>query len=124
MRNTGEAFSRELKFNDNWHFGRFSEKILFTTKILVDLLPTSQQAHAVSFKSNQQRNYHMSTPNPSESSSDKAQDFELNENGELVVKNPDLAQALEELNSEELDEIAGGGGGTNTCPVNVVCKPQ
>jgi hypothetical protein len=44
--------------------------------------------------------------NPSQDN--RPQDFELNENGELVVKNPELARALEELSPEELDEIAGG----------------
>jgi hypothetical protein len=46
----------------------------------------------------------MSNPNQS----DKSPNFELNESGELVIKNPELAQALEELSSEELDAIAGG----------------
>ena len=32
----------------------------------------------------------------------------INENGEVVIKDPKLAEALQELTPEELDAIAGG----------------
>nr|AVH79643.1 hypothetical protein [Nostoc sp. PCC 8009] len=44
----------------------------------------------------------------------------INENGELVINDPQLEQALQELSPEELDEISGGRGGTTNyvCPTN------
>lgn len=35
----------------------------------------------------------------------------INENGEVVIKDPKLAEALQELSPEELDAIAGGHNG-------------
>jgi hypothetical protein len=49
----------------------------------------------------------------------RPEDFQVNENGELIVKNLQLAKALEDLSPEELDEIAGGGHNIN-CP----CVPK
>jgi natural product precursor len=43
----------------------------------------------------------------------------LNENGEVVVKDPKLAEALQELSQEELDAIAGGHNGNCGCPGKV-----
>jgi hypothetical protein len=62
----------------------------------------------------------MSNPNQS----DKSPNFELNESGELVVKNPELAKALEELNSEELDAIAGGKNAALSPDSNGTCNTQ
>lgn len=36
--------------------------------------------------------------------------FEINEDGELLVNDPELAGALQELTPEELNMITGGGG--------------
>lgn len=33
---------------------------------------------------------------------------EINENGEIVIKDPELAQALQELTPEELEVVVGG----------------
>jgi hypothetical protein len=35
----------------------------------------------------------------------------INENGEVVIKDPKLAEAIQELNPEELDAISGGHNG-------------
>lgn len=46
----------------------------------------------------------------------KIQIFEINENGELLVNDPELAGVLQELKPEEL-KITGGCGTTNlNCP--------
>jgi hypothetical protein len=47
----------------------------------------------------------MSNPNEQPKSNDK---IDINENGEVVIKDAKLAEALQELSSEELDEVAGG----------------
>ena len=39
----------------------------------------------------------------------KIQIFEINEDGELLVNDPELAGALQELKPEELNMIVGGG---------------
>jgi Type-A lantibiotic len=39
----------------------------------------------------------------------------INEQGEVIINDPGLASAVQELSDEELDEIAGGGNsGCNT----------
>ncbi|MFM6499786.1 MAG: hypothetical protein ACKPHF_23380 [Dolichospermum sp.] len=43
--------------------------------------------------------------------------FEINEDGELLVNDPALAGALQELTPEEL-KITGGGGGIT---INIFC---
>ena len=45
----------------------------------------------------------------------KIQIFEINEDGELLVNDPELAGALQELKPEELNMITGGGS------VNIIC---
>ena len=40
----------------------------------------------------------------------KIQIFEINEDGELLVNDPELAGALQELKPEELNMITGGRG--------------
>ncbi|BAZ10612.1 hypothetical protein NIES4071_24350 [Calothrix sp. NIES-4071] len=45
----------------------------------------------------------------------------INEDGELVVKDDKLKEALQELTSEELEGIAGGIKGDNG---NCRCKPK
>ena len=42
--------------------------------------------------------------------------FEINEDGELLVNDPALAGALQELKPEELNMITGGKDTTNNCP--------
>lgn len=42
----------------------------------------------------------------------------INENGELVVNDPQLAEALQELSLEELEEIAGGTINGSGCTTN------
>ncbi|MFM6527071.1 MAG: hypothetical protein ACKPIB_02080 [Dolichospermum sp.] len=51
--------------------------------------------------------------------------FEINEDGELLVNDPALAGALQELTPEEL-KITGGDGVTNEfCPIkNFQCPPK
>lgn len=51
--------------------------------------------------------------------------FEINEDGELLVNDPALAGALQELTPEEL-KITGGDGVTNEfCPIkNFQCLPK
>ena len=46
----------------------------------------------------------------------KIQIFEINENGELLVNDPELAGVLQELKPEELNMIVGGG-----ITVNFIC---
>ncbi|MFM9158180.1 MAG: type A2 lantipeptide [Dolichospermum sp.] len=41
--------------------------------------------------------------------------FEINEDGELLVNDPALAGALQELTPEELKITGGRGGVTNNC---------
>ena len=43
----------------------------------------------------------------------KIQIFEINENGELLINDPELAGALQELKPEELNMIVGGGNTFN-----------
>ncbi|MFM5888041.1 MAG: hypothetical protein ACKOQS_07095, partial [Dolichospermum sp.] len=52
--------------------------------------------------------------------------FEINEDGELLVNDPALAGALQELTTEELKMINGGDGVTNEfCPIkNFQCPPK
>jgi len=53
--------------------------------------------------------------------------FEINEDGELLVNDPALAGALQELESEELNMIVGGtrGGGFNLICFNFgKCEPK
>lgn len=59
----------------------------------------------------------MSNPKEQPKSNDR---IDINENGEVVIKDPQLAEALQELSPEELDAIAGGGNGI--CPGIHVCK--
>jgi hypothetical protein len=47
----------------------------------------------------------MSNPNEQPKSNNK---IDINENGEVVIKDAALAEALQELSPEELDAIAGG----------------
>ncbi|MFM6076427.1 MAG: hypothetical protein ACKPB9_33390, partial [Dolichospermum sp.] len=48
--------------------------------------------------------------------------FEINEDGELLVNDPALAGALQELTTEELKMINGGENITNNCPCTNNCK--
>jgi hypothetical protein len=68
----------------------------------------------------------MSNPNENpENENQQVNDaISINENGEVVIKDPKLAEALQELTPEELEAIAGGlrasadmadGNGVN-CP--------
>ena len=52
----------------------------------------------------------MSNPNENpENEKQQVNDaISINENGEVVIKDPKLAQALQELTPEELDIVAGG----------------
>jgi hypothetical protein len=54
--------------------------------------------------------------NPEEAKSNAAY-LEINENGELKVKDPHLAKALQELSPEELEGISGGGGNNCNCTI-------
>ncbi|MCM0592879.1 MAG: type A2 lanthipeptide [Gloeotrichia echinulata CP02] len=57
----------------------------------------------------------MSTPNENENPKQASEYIEINENGELVVKDPKMADLLQELSPEELERIAGGGNGNCHC---------
>lgn len=48
--------------------------------------------------------------------------FEINEEGELLVNDPALAGALQELKPEELNMITGGKDTTNNCTFNNYAK--
>ncbi|MEH1770948.1 MAG: type A2 lanthipeptide [Nostoc sp.] len=50
----------------------------------------------------------MSTPNESENPKQASDYIEINQSGELVVTDPKLAETLQELSPEELEQIAGG----------------
>ncbi|MFW9264546.1 type A2 lantipeptide [Nostoc sp. CALU 546] len=50
----------------------------------------------------------MSIPNESPENQQVNDAITINENGEVVIKDPKLAQAIEELSPEELDAVAGG----------------
>ncbi|MFM6248748.1 MAG: hypothetical protein ACKPKP_04795 [Dolichospermum sp.] len=51
--------------------------------------------------------------------------FEINEDGELLVNDPALAGALQELKPEELKITGGGDGVTNYCTIeNFQCPPK
>jgi hypothetical protein len=73
----------------------------------------------------------MSNPNENpENENQQVNDaISINENGEVVIKDPKLAEALQELSSEELEAIAGGmqammleaDGNGNNCP-NCKCS--
>lgn len=61
----------------------------------------------------------MSTPNESENPKQATDYIGINENGELVVTDPKLAESLQELSPEELEHIAGGGGNYGNCRCGV-----
>jgi len=63
----------------------------------------------------------MSTPNENENPKQASDYIGINENGELVVTDPQLAESLQELSPEELEEIAGGRAGGNNCGRNCGC---
>ncbi|MDF5723518.1 MAG: type A2 lantipeptide [Rhizonema sp. PD37] len=50
----------------------------------------------------------MSKPNENQSTKQVNEYIEINENGEVVVKDSKLAESLQELSPEELEHIAGG----------------
>lgn len=50
----------------------------------------------------------MSNPNENPENQQVNDAITINENGEVVITDPKLAQALQELTPEELDAIAGG----------------
>jgi hypothetical protein len=50
----------------------------------------------------------MSTPNENENPKQASDYIEINESGELVVTDPQLAEFIQELTPEELERIAGG----------------
>ncbi|MBE9035723.1 type A2 lantipeptide [aff. Roholtiella sp. LEGE 12411] len=50
----------------------------------------------------------MSTPNENQNPKQASDYLEINESGELVVTDPQLADLLQELSPEELERIAGG----------------
>ena len=50
----------------------------------------------------------MSIPNENPENQQVNDAISINENGEVVIVDPQLAQALEELSPEELEEVAGG----------------
>ncbi|ACC85197.1 type A2 lanthipeptide [Nostoc punctiforme] len=61
----------------------------------------------------------MSNPNENQSPKQVSDYIGINENGELVVTDPKLAESLQELSTEELEQIAGGVLPTNgTCTNN------
>lgn len=57
----------------------------------------------------------MSISNENENPKQASDYIEINENGELVVKDPKLAESLQELTPEELEQIAGGGINIGNC---------
>ncbi|MBE9035713.1 type A2 lantipeptide [aff. Roholtiella sp. LEGE 12411] len=59
----------------------------------------------------------MSNPNENpENENQQVNDaISINENGEVVIKDPKLAEVLLELSPEELDAIAGGNGNCGNC---------
>ncbi|ACC85196.1 type A2 lanthipeptide [Nostoc punctiforme] len=59
----------------------------------------------------------MSTPNENQNPKQASDYIEINEDGELVVKDPKLAESLQELTPEELEQIAGGDNGNCNCNV-------
>jgi hypothetical protein len=48
--------------------------------------------------------------------------FEINEDGELLVNDPELAGALQELKPEELNMIVGGATNKKCIIINKKCK--
>ncbi|MHC5611273.1 MAG: type A2 lanthipeptide [Nostoc sp.] len=61
----------------------------------------------------------MSIPNENENPKQASDYIAINENGELVVTDPKLAESLQELSPEELEQIAGGGNpgcSNGSCP--------
>ncbi|MBD2342608.1 type A2 lantipeptide [Anabaena subtropica] len=52
---------------------------------------------------------------------DNNEKIQINENGELVIKDPQLADALQELSPEELEAIAGGNANYVACGANYQC---
>ncbi|MBH8563496.1 type A2 lantipeptide [Nostoc sp. CENA67] len=66
----------------------------------------------------------MSNQNEKLDPKENSEQIGINENGELVVNDPQLEQALQELTTEELEEIAGGGV-NGSCPqINGKCAVQ
>lgn len=57
----------------------------------------------------------MSIPNEKPENQQANDAVSINENGEVVITDPKLAQALQELSPEELDAIAGGHNGNCGC---------
>ncbi|QFS52027.1 type A2 lantipeptide [Nostoc sphaeroides] len=53
----------------------------------------------------------MSDLNKNQISNQASEYLEINESGELVVTDPKLAESLQELSPEELEDIAGGLNG-------------
>lgn len=50
----------------------------------------------------------MSIPNENSENQQVNDAITINENGEVIIKEPKLVEALQELSQEELDAIAGG----------------
>ncbi|MBH8563497.1 type A2 lantipeptide [Nostoc sp. CENA67] len=66
----------------------------------------------------------MSNQNENLEPKENSEQIEINENGELVINEPQLEQALQELSPEELEEIAGGlraNASNGACGNNVNC---
>jgi hypothetical protein len=62
----------------------------------------------------------MSQPNEEQKIKSDNDRISINEQGEVIVNDPELAKTLQELSDEELDAVAGGGnsGCNSNCQVN------